>query len=379
MRKYFIYFLILFAVTNCRQPYLPPVIEKNYNYLVVDGYIVNGNDSTVIKLSRTTNISDSLPPVPELGAQVSVVGDQSDVYPLIDNLNGSYSKPSLTLNTAEKYKLRIVTTNGNVYESAFVNVKSSPPIDSVSWDQLTPGNVNLYVSTHDPSNNTRYYRWDYTETWAYQAKFASIMEYGSSGLILRPPADYIYLCYRSRNSPDILINSSKKLVNDVIDKSHLLQITEPDERLHVKYSILVTQYAIDQNAFAYYQQLQNNSQNLGSIFSTTPSVLIGNIKNVKNASEIVIGYIGAGSVSKQRIFIDYLQIRPWPNPPAWDNCLLHVIPFRDTSFYLNHTNLVPIDWQYNALGFPIALYESDVDCGDCRFEGGTTTKPSFWP
>ena len=266
MKSRFLYLLIIVVGTQCRQTYEPPVTQENHNYLVVDGFIANGNDSTIIKLSRTTPISDSISSVPELAAQVSVTGDQGDIYSLMDEGNGSYSIPSLALNSSEKYKLRIVTNNGNVYESEPLEVRASPPIDSVTWDQLTRGNVNIYVSTHDPQNSTRYYKWDYVETWQYGSKFQSILEYTSNGLVLRPPADDISTCWRTRNSPDILINSSERLADDVIFKNHLLQITAPDERLNKKYSILVKQYAINKDAFNYYRQLQNNSENLGSIF-----------------------------------------------------------------------------------------------------------------
>jgi len=378
MRKYLTYFLILFCGADCRQTYLPPVTQKNYNYLVVDGYIINGNDSTIIKLSRTTPISDSIPPSPEVGAQVSVVGEQPDIYTLTGEGNGSYYIPSLSLNNTEKYKLRIVTIDGNAYESETIDLKTSPPIDSVSWDQLLPGNVNIYVTTHDLQNSTRYYKWDYVETWQYRSKYQSILEYTNGGLVLRPPADQISDCWRTKNSSDVLINSSEKLTNDVIFKNHLLQITEPDERLNRKYSILVKQYVINKEAFNYYQQLENNSEKLGSIFGATPSQLKGNIHNVNDASEVVIGFMGAGSISQQRIFIDNLQVAPWPDPPSYAGCEELTIALSDVDFYFSHNSYIPIDNHYDGVVL-LGIYASNADCADCRWEGGTTTKPSFWP
>jgi len=378
MKHRLIYFLIIFLGIQCRQTYLPPVTQKNYSYLVVDGFIANGSDSTIIKLSRTTPISDSIFSVPEVGAQVTVIGDQSDIYFLADGGNGSYYIPSLVLNSSEKYTLRIITTNGNVYESNPLEVKASPPIDSVSWDQLTPGIVNIYVTTHDPQNNTRYYRWDYTETWQYGAKFQSTLEYTSNGLVMRPPADQISTCWRSRNSPNILINSSEKLADDVIFKNQLLQITGPDDRLDKKYSILVKQYAIDKNAFNYYQQLQNNSENLGSIFGPTPSQLNGNIHNVNDASERVIGYINAGSISQQRIFIDYLQVDSWPLPNYPPNCQELSIGLNDVDFYFSQGSYIPIAENVVNLVL-IGIWAAYPECVDCRLQGGTTTKPPFWP
>ena len=378
MKNCLIYCLILFLGIQCRQSYLPPVTQKNYSYLVVDGFIANGNDSTIIRLSRTTPISDSILSVPEFGAQVAVIGDQSDIYFLSDGGNGIYYIPSLVLNSSEKYTLRIVTSNGNVYESEHLTVRASPPIDSVSWDQINPDNVNIYVTTHDPQNNTRYYKWDYTETWQYNSKFQSTLEYTGNGLIMRPPADQISTCWRTRNSSNILINSSEKLANDVIFKNHLLQITGPDDRLNIKYSIVVKQYAIDKNTFNYYQQLQSNSENLGSIFGPTPSQLNGNIHNVNDASEKVIGYMNAGSISQQRIFIDYLQVPSWPLPNSFADCQQLSIGLNDVDFYFSQGSYIPIGENIVNLVL-IGIWAANPECVDCRLQGGTTMKPSFWP
>ena len=46
--------------TGCRKPYLPPVIATNSNYLVVEGVIDPGRDSTTIRLSRTVALSSTI-------------------------------------------------------------------------------------------------------------------------------------------------------------------------------------------------------------------------------------------------------------------------------------------------------------------------------
>jgi len=372
---------MLMFCTQCRQTYLPPVSKNNNNFLVVDGFIASGNDSTIITLSRSTPISDSIFSVSESGAQVSVVGDQGEVYFLTDAGNGNYYIPSLSLNSAEKYKLRIVTSNGSAYESDPQEVRASPPIDSVSWEQSAPapGAVNIYVTTHDPQNNTRYYKWDYVETWLYYSGLQSILEYTNDTLIYRPPADDIFTCWHTRNSTDIFINSSEKLEDDVIFKNPLAQIAAPDDRLLKKYSLLVKQYAIDRTAFNYYQQLQNNSHNLGSIFGTTPSQLKGNIHNMNDSSEVVIGYISAGSISQQRIFIDFSQLNLWPPTSTYyANCELVLLGLNEYQFYLTQGSYLPLYYK-SSNGRPVGLWVGSPDCVDCRLHGGTNTKPSFWP
>jgi len=64
--------------TTCKTPYEPVEITVNVNYLVVEGIINSGPDSTIIKLSRTTKLKDKVQTIPERGATVVVESDGND-------------------------------------------------------------------------------------------------------------------------------------------------------------------------------------------------------------------------------------------------------------------------------------------------------------
>src|SRR5580658_2243935 len=88
------YLLVLLGGLCCRQTYTPPDIGGNNRYLVVDGIIVNGNDSTIINLSRSQPITDSIyyfMPIPETGARISLTGSGGDTYSLTEQNAGSYT------------------------------------------------------------------------------------------------------------------------------------------------------------------------------------------------------------------------------------------------------------------------------------------------
>jgi len=150
--------LVLFlTLLRCRQPYNPSIAPSNLGYLVVDGIIINGQDSTIINLSRTENISDSnFVPQPEFGAHVTIIGLQGETYPLIEQTGGRYTSPQLNLNYNETYFLKIITSNGKQYISDSISAKQTPAIDSVGWKKNGSA-VQFYVNTHDPLNNTKYY------------------------------------------------------------------------------------------------------------------------------------------------------------------------------------------------------------------------------
>ncbi len=63
--KRFIHLLIVgifnLGALNCKKVYYPPTVKNNPHLLVVDGIVISGNDSTIITISRTKALSDSLP------------------------------------------------------------------------------------------------------------------------------------------------------------------------------------------------------------------------------------------------------------------------------------------------------------------------------
>ena len=68
-----------------------------------------------------------------------------------------YQSLALNLDSTLQYRLNIVTSDGNKYQSDFVTVRQAPPIDSLTWelagdpDPITGKQFfNIYVNSHDP-------------------------------------------------------------------------------------------------------------------------------------------------------------------------------------------------------------------------------------
>jgi hypothetical protein len=364
--------LLILLLSNafcCKQVYVPPNIKGGAGYLVVDGTILNGQDSTVINLSRTQNITDSnFIPLPEPGATISIKGSNGDTYLLINESGGKYVIDQLNLNNNELYQLQITTANGNQYLSDSFPIKQSPPIDSLNWKQSDQG-VTVFVNTHDPQNNTRYYRWEYVETYVYSAYYNSGLEYVNGIIIARPPEDKIYLCWRTLPSTELDLGTSIKLKDDEIFEIPVTLIPTGSQKLSLEYSILVRQYALTADAFAYWQSQKLNTEQLGTIFAPQPTQITGNLHCLTNPSELVIGYIGATTLQERRIFIKNTSLNDWNYTYPY-GCRL------DTPKNANDiiTN-VPVT--YTPVGQILLITTND--CGDCRLQGGITTKPQFWP
>lgn len=395
MRKVEQHILLFILITcfawGCTKPYSPKVIASANNYLVVEGAIATGGDSTVIKLSRTVNLNAATTTNPVPNATVVIQDDQNQTYDLQSLNNGYYTSPILNLSNAHKYRLSITTSDGKVYLSDYVTPIVSPPIDSIGFDivnnkQQGTG-IQIYINTHDPNNNTHYYHWDYVETWKFTAKYDS--QYVSDGTEInyRKPNQDIYECYGNSISNNILLGSSAKLSQDVIYQAPITLILSSSEKIEQRYSIIVKQYALTKDGYNYFSLLKQNTEELGSIFDAQPSQLTGNIHCTTDAALPVIGYISAGTVQQKRIYIDKTQLPTTWVPTYPYDCSI------DTAYFVNprlpHNNqveqyLVPlptnsIPTSQLFLGGPVAvgyLY-TDTNCSDCTIRG-TVTKPAFW-
>ena len=128
------------------------------------------------------------------------------------------------------------------------------------------------------------------------------------------PQEAVGICWKSQNSSSILLANSLRLESDIINEAPIVLIPESDDRILVRYSILVKQYALSSDAYNFFELMKKNSEEIGSIFSPQPSELRGNIHCVTNPDEYVVGFITSSTVTEKRIFITQFDVRPWPNP-----------------------------------------------------------------
>ena len=367
-------FVLVFA--GCKIPYTPPVKSSQNSYLVVEGFI-NGNGSTTIQLSRTRNLSwgDTAAHINETGAMVTIKDQDNNEFPLVENGGGIYSG-NYSLNPSNQYCLAITTSDAKSYVSDFVPIKPAPPIDTITWN-FKNGGVQLYANTHDPSNNTKYYRWSFEETWEFHPAFNSHLIWNNRLLKVVPRTEQVDTCWQTHSSKGIYLGSSAKLNEDVITNAPINLISQGDERISVLYSILVTQYALDSSDYNYWTAMKNNTENVGSIFDPQPNETRGNIHSSIDTSEIVIGYIGAGSTRQQRTFISNSQMPPGWNTP--NSCYITDVPKDSIVYYLGGSlGLFPIDSIMSPPDSRYAYTSSFINCVDCTYYG-TNQKPAFWP
>lgn len=374
--KLFLLVAAIVQLLSCKEPFEPAVKNGHGAFLVVEG-VISTSGPTTIRLSRTINVSGANDPMPVEGASVMVEGDDHTSFPLRYAGDGTYQAPQLNLATGQGYRLRIRTPEGKEFLSDYNTARANPDIDHVIWKRDDQG-VGIYVNTHDPDNNTRYYRWEYVETWQTRSYAYSSVKFTPSWQgLTRPPeeAEQLYTCWKTTPSTNILISSSARLSEDVISDYPLVRIPNDDEKLAIRYSILVRQYALTREAFEYLQRMKKNSEQMGSIFDPQPSEARGNIRCLTDPDEPVIGYVTVSPVFERRIFIDRSDVPGWNYMFAcvMDDVKNHKDSLEAVFGHGDNIAIEPIEQEGKVTRY---IY-STAQCMDCRIFG-SNIKPDFW-
>jgi hypothetical protein len=371
-------FLCTLSLFSCKDSYRPDLKSTDTNFLVVEAVLNPGAGGASVMLSRTTKI-DSAGYKPELNAIVTVEGRDNTTRSMPSVAPGWYNSPNLNLVIGNEYRLRIRTSNGKEYLSAYVKAKITPPIDSIGWKRNDEG-VQLYVDAHDATNNTRYYRWDYDETWEIRSFYYSGYIYVSSNNTVRDRTitEDVSRCWKYGASTSIAVGTSERLQADIISQAPLNFIANNDEKLCVRYSVLLRQYALDKEGYKFFELMKRNTENLGSIFDAQPSEIRGNVQCVTDPQELVIGYVSASTIVQKRMFIDNIDL------PGW-----RLIEYCPEINVANHPDsiraafssgsLSPYSAVYSPVsGFLVAYKSSSAPCVDCLTRRAFNVRPSYW-
>jgi hypothetical protein len=359
---------VLQVIQSCIDPFSPPEISSPEQFLVVDGFLNMSGDTSKIELRRTQNTTENRLYGVETGAKISVETDMGETYQFTEAGNGLYNLKPGNMNQSVKYRLNITTRNGSKYASAFVPVNKTPPIDSITYVHDKFLNAVVFkVNTHDPTNGTKFYRWKFEDTYEYYSAFYSAVMVKGKEVVTR--TDDINHCWASGRSSNIILGSTVKLSKDEIKDLPINIVPVASNKLLVKYSMLVKQYGLSQEAFEYWTSLAKTTQGTGSLFDPQPSQVTGNIKNVANPKELVFGYFSAVVETKKRIFVT-------PRLGYYDYCELDTLPIR--------CGAPDEECVFNTFKLLVSYYDEDnilatpPDCADCRLRGGVTRRPIFW-
>jgi hypothetical protein len=190
--------------------------------------------------------------------------------------------------------------------------------------------------------------------------------------MIHPMSDpfFLYYCWQTAGIKNIFTASTKYSVRNRITRFPLNYVSNETDRLKVKYSLLVKQYCLGDDAYYFWDQMRKQQQEGGGLYETQPSQLRANVYNINDPDELVLGNFSIASTLEKRIFVDVHREILFPH----EECEMLTITSLDQMpvYYYDPVYL----YSYSPTGgFP---YGHAKRCLDCTLFGGSNYKPLFW-
>ncbi len=283
--------------------------------IVIEGTITDQNETQRILVSQTFPL-DTVLMSGVSNAKVSILDSNGGVYPFTEENTGEYtSNTSFAAEAGLLYTLRVETSDGRIYLSEDTPVPAATSIENLyaerDFKDNTEEGMFIYVDSYDPTGESKYYRYEYEETYKIIAPFWSsgdinvIAGYPNPQFSIVPRSQEEQICYNTIKSNTIIQKNTTSLSEDRISKFPVRFINRDNFILRHRYSIMVKQYVQSRAAFAYYETLEKLSGS-ESLFSQLQTGFVeGNIFAEANRSEKVIGFFQVSTVSEERLFFNY--------------------------------------------------------------------------
>ena len=372
----------------CVEPYEVRTIAYE-EALVVEGRFTDQQQRHYVKLSFTRSIDD-MENRPVLGATVWVEGSDGSKIDFAETSPGYYESEEEVAGVAgNSYQLFFETAEGKRYQSNTQELVSSPPIDRIysAYAEKTHSKsggvvkgIQFFVDTHDDTNEAKYYKYEWEETYEVYAPYPSFYEFFSDPDTVMARTEDVSPCYVFAKSNSITIGTSAALTENRLTEVPVRYITSDTEHLLNAYSILVKQYVISPEAYSFYRKMEENNDR-GSLFDQQLGAVIGNITSSENTEETVLGFFEVSGMSEQRTFVKYNELDkrfPWPRseyPCNGPEQVVNVATLDSVDYYVRSRGYGIVSAGYNDGEFKGVL--APRYCTDCRFRG-PAVKPDFW-
>ena len=354
MKKRIYLLLSVLLLSRCIDPLDLEGIVDGQPQLVVDALISDQPENYYVYLSYSSTSLKGYEDEELTGAEVFVTDDEGIRYDFSDAGSGTYESNPFNFQgqAGRTYQLHIRTPDGKEYASLEETLQPVPEVDSIFarhenrpritiiGSEIDNWGMQTYVTTGSGGDEPGFYKWDWEETYEFQAPLADPMA------LTLPP-----ICYQSGGPARYLnIASSADFTEDKIVGHPINFISKSTYKLQMRYSLLLTQYSLTERVFNFWDNVKSQEESGGSVFAPPPSPIPGNMYNVNDEQEGVLGIFQVSAVRRERFFLPRNQVpaRPGGPPGGFGEC------------------------------GPAATELPDF-CFDCSLiRGVTTDRPPFW-
>lgn len=343
--KYYAFLTSVFclAIAGCTEPY--SLQTRNFeSAIVIEATLTNEMKQHAFKISRTYRFNDEQPF--ENDADVYVEDDAGNVIQFEQQDTMYVSQNAFLPDPERNYTLHVTTSDGKSYSSTPEKQTAVTTIESLNTTVMNMGEqqgVQISVNSSDPTNSSKYYRYEYEEAGRFNTPLYSenqivIGEDDSDEddfqeIYLWPRTVDVQTCYRRAKSNRIILTSTNELSSDNVQNFPVRFIPDTSFIINDRYAIKVRQYVQNLASYTFYKTLSEISSTGNILSQTQPGFFFGNIRSDQNPDEKVIGFFQVCSVSEAVARFDYTEIFPSNLPIPW--------PYECSQRELNQDN-----WSY---------------------------------
>ncbi len=371
--------LLLFCTVSCIEPFQPEINETQ-DLLVINGSITDQPGWHFVEVSRSSpyNEPDFIP----VNGCVVRVEDETGQGVIYSEYRPGVYRADLDesfLGVNKAYKLYVYTQEGEEYQSDYDSLLACPQVDSLYYaiesqetdnPDITYYGLQFYVDVKGKKGESRNFLWKLEESYEYHAPYFIQYYWNEDSLQeFDPPIDTLSICYRTQSIPELYTASTRYLVGNKLNKYPLNYVSGRTLKLKIKYGLMVSQHSLSNDAFIYWEKINSLMTETGGLYEKQPAGSEGNIFNINDQEEQVLGYFYASQEQeKWTIVRDTFYFHFYDYSCAIDT----VVNFDDMggSFYL-----ISLD-QEDEVGPPYGY--ANRFCFDCRERGGSLEPPDYW-
>ncbi|MEP2025899.1 MAG: DUF4249 domain-containing protein [Reichenbachiella sp.] len=300
--------------------------------LVVEAHITTEDIEQSIRVTETARYGDIFEGTIKgvIGAKVALRDDLGNNIRFIHTENGFYFGPdNFKAEIGRKYILTI-----EVDDKSY-NSLPEAAIEAVDLDSLyttfnkypvvtSTGNVDyqggtdVYARFRKTSSTASHYMWKYSGTYLIK----TYPELYVGGMPPTPmPKSCCADCWQTESGSQLILSSFPR-GSDLTD-AELFFLPDDGYRFYNKYVLAAKRYSLSQEAYNFYQLLESQISISGDIFDAPPAIIRGNILNIDNIDEPVVGYFTVSDVKADTIEILGVSLPERSGLPVFpDDCLV---------------------------------------------------------
>ena len=272
---------------------------------VIDGVITNEFGPHVIKIAKTKQYNTARNYFAEVeNAIVIIEDDLGNTIQLTDKRAGIYHTPDNFIGViGNSYRITVTLNSGIVYQSEYEELFPVPSIDKLTFgladkEILSDENliikervVSFFVDFKDPANVDNFYKWRYHETFEIFAPKAEELELPN------------ITCWAQDYDREFLKIDRDLLFDGKEMRDFEVFYAEIGKKFAEDYFVKIEQQSLTPKAYSYWETIKNQIDNNGTIFETSNFQIRGNISNLNDNDELVLGYFGASAVTSMSILV----------------------------------------------------------------------------